>query len=512
MKKLSLLLIISLALTTTIFGQTTTTVDLNELDKYYTKMVKDWDIPSASIGIVKDGKLVFSGTYGVLEKGKEGKPDKNTLYAIASNSKAFTATIIGMLVQEGKLNWDDKVKKHLPYFALYDPWVSNEVTIRDILSHRVGLGTFSGDVIWYKANLTSEEIIKRVKYLPKNHEFRSGFGYSNVMYITAGEIIKKVTGKSWGQNVKERILTPLGMNRTITSYKKLDTQKNYATPHGRKNNDNIPIKWVDWEEVGAMGGLISSVEDVSKWMIFNLNNGRIGKDTLLTKNTRNIIWTPHNNFKVDHTTKNDFNKHFNGYGLGWGLSDYQGKLSVAHTGGFDGMITAVTLIPDENLGVVVLTNGMKSPIRAATYHALDQFLGTASIDWSDKLLKKANDKTKKDTRISDRKEKRVLNTKPSVTPKIIAGEYISDIYGKIKITQKNQQLRMEFEHTPDLSATLRHWHYDTWEIVWDQEHAWFSFGTVKFNTDNNLKITTIDFDVPNGDIFFEELKPYRASK
>lgn len=511
MKKLPLLLIILLIFTSDIFGQAETTVDLKKLDEYYAKMVKDWDIPSASIGIVKDGKLIFSGNYGVVEKGKEGKPNENTLYAIASNSKAFTSTIIGMLVQEGKLNWKDKVKKHLPYFALYDPWVSNEVTIKDLLSHRVGLGTFSGDVIWYKSTLTSEEIIKRVKYIPKNHDFRSGFGYSNVMYITAGEIIKKVTGKSWGQNVKERILNPLKMDRTITSYKQLDIKKNYATPHGRENDKNIAIDWVDWEEIGAMGGIISSVKDVSKWMIFNLNNGRIDTDTLLTKKTRNMVWTPHNNFKVDHTTKNDFNRHFNGYGLGWVLSDYQGKLSVSHSGGFDGMITAITLIPDKNLGVVVLTNGMQSPIRAATYHALDQFLGTTSIDWSSKLLEKVNSNSKKDTRISKRKESRVLNTKPSVTPKMIAGNYKSDIYGKIKISQEKELLRMEFEHTPDLSATLQHWHHDVWEILWDKKHAWFSFGTVKFNTDNNLTIKSIDFDVPNDDIFFEELKPYRIT-
>ncbi|GGX23861.1 serine hydrolase [Aquimarina muelleri] len=513
MKKLLLLFTVLLISTTNILSQTDTTVDLKKLDEYYAKMTKDWDIPSVSIGIVKDRQLVFSGSYGVKEKGKNEKPDENTLYAIASNSKAFTATIIGMLVQEGKLNWEDKVKKHLPYFALYDPWVSNEVTIRDILSHRVGLGTFSGDVIWYKANLTSEEIIKRVKYIPKAHDFRSGFGYSNVMYITAGEIIKKVTGKSWGQNVQERILDPLGMDRTITSYKKLDIKKNYATPHGREKDINIPIDWVDWEEIGAMGGIISSVKDVSKWMIFNLNNGRVGKDTLLTKNTRNIIWTPHNNYTVDHTSKNDFNKHFSGYGLGWGLSDYRGKLKASHTGGFDGMITAVTLIPDENLGVVVLTNGMKSPITAATYYALDQFLDAKPVtNWSSKLLEKTNNNNKKDTCISERKEKRVLNTKPSVTPTQIAGNYKSDIYGEIKISLEKDQLRIKFEHTPDLSATLKHWHHDVWEIVWDQKHAWFSFGTVKFNTDNNLNIKSMDFDVPNNDIFFEELKPYRVSE
>ncbi|MEM9687526.1 MAG: serine hydrolase [Bacteroidota bacterium] len=485
-------------------------VNLKQLDRYYTKMTKDWDVPSVTIGIVKDGKLVFSKSYGVLEEGKKEKPDENTLYAIASNSKAFTATIIGMLVQEGKLHWDDKVKQHLPYFEVYDKWVSREITVRDLLSHRVGLKTFSGDVIWYKSDLKSEEIVKRIRHLPKAHEFRSGYGYSNVMYITAGALIKKITGKPWSEYVKERILEPLGMNRTITTPRNLDVKTNYATPHARENGKNIPVAWEDWEEIGALGGIISSVKDLSKWIVFNLNHGIHGKDTLLTKETRNIIWTPHNNFKIDHTTKNAFNRHFNSYGLGWGLSDYHGRLRVGHTGGYDGMITAVTLIPDENLGVVVLTNGMQSPIMAATYYALDKFLGIPTKDWSAVLLEERRKKQQKDTRISDRKQKRVANTKPSLPLEAYAGSYISDIYGEIKITSQNDQLRMTFEHAADLSATLRHWHYDVWEILWDKKHAWFNFGTVKFNTDNNLEVQGMDFDVPNNDIFFEELKPYKA--
>ncbi|HSH18846.1 MAG TPA: serine hydrolase domain-containing protein, partial [Draconibacterium sp.] len=196
-------------------------VDLQKLDAYFEKTAKDWGIPGMSVGIVKDGEIVFCKGYGVLEIEKPEKPDGNTLYAIASNSKAFTTALIAMLVQEGKLNWDDKVQKYLPYFELYDPFVSRETTIKDLLCHRVGLGTFSGDVIWYKSDLTSEEIIKRLKYIPNQFNFRDGFGYSNVMYITAGEIIKKVTEKSWGQNVQERILNPLKMDRTVYSLEKL---------------------------------------------------------------------------------------------------------------------------------------------------------------------------------------------------------------------------------------------------------------------------------------------------
>ena len=512
MNKAFYLFILFLFVYTGAHSQSDTKVDLKELDNYYAKMVEDWDIPGVSIGIVKNGELIFTGNYGVMEVGKTEKPNEHTLYAIASNSKAFTSAIIGMLVQEGKLNWNDKVKKYLPYFEVYDTWVSNNVTIRDILSHRVGLGTFSGDNIWYKSVLPAEDIIKRIEYVPQAYDFRAGYGYSNLMYITAGEIIETITGKSWGDNVKERILDPLGMNRTISSITNLGSMGNYATPHVRKDENNYAIPWAKWDNVAATGGLISSVSDISKWMIFNLDNGIHGKDTLLSKETRNIVWTPHNNYYVDHTSNNDFNSHFNSYGLGWFLSDYQGRMKVSHGGGYDGMITSVTLIPDEKLGVVVLTNGPKSPTSAATYYALDKFLGVDNNkDWSSDLLVERNARMKKDTRIVDRINNRILNTKPIVQPEDFLGDYNSKIYGKISILNKNNELKLEFSHSPLLSATLTHWNYDVWQINWDHPQAWFSFGTIKINTDNNLKVTGFDFDVPNDDFFFEELKPYKKT-
>ena len=509
MKKIFTVLLLFFCLSTVTLAQVESKVDLNELDKYFKKMVSDWDVPSASIGIVKDGELIFTGNYGVMEIGKKESPNEKTLYAIASNSKAFTSAIIGMLVQEGKLNWNDKVKKHLPYFAVYDSWVSEHTTIRDLLSHRVGLGTFSGDNIWYKSDFTTKEIIERIPYVPQAYEFRAGYGYSNLMYITAGELIEAVTGKSWSTNVKERILDPLGMDRTIASVNDLDQMGNYATPHGRTNNKNHPIPWVSWDNVAATGGLISSVEDISKWMIFNLNNGVVEGDTLFSKTTRNMVWTPHNNFMVDHTTPNDFERHFNGYGLGWGLSDYHGKMKVGHTGGYDGMITAVTLIPDENIGVVVLTNGVKSPIMAATYYALDKFLGVEEKNWSEDLLKSYHESEQKDTRIADRKAKRILNTKPTVLPEDFTGTYQSDLCGKIFIRKKDEQLHLEFEHYPQLAATLTHWHYNVWEIHWDYDQAWFDFGTIKINTDHTLEVRGFEFDVPNNDFFFEEIHPIK---
>lgn len=510
MKNIKIFIILFLLVFHGVFAQTESNVDLKALDAYYAKMVKDWDLPSASIGIVKDGELIFTGNYGVLEVGKKEEPDENTLYAIASNSKAFTSAMIGMLVQEGKLDWNDKVRKYLPYFAVYDDWVSEHATIRDLLSHRIGLGTFSGDNIWYKSDQSAEEIIKHIKYVPKAYDFRAGYGYSNLMYITAGEIIRTVTGKSWGENVNERILQPLGMDRSIYSLNDLDKKGNYAIPHMRKEDKNIVIDWADWEEVAATGGLISSVADISKWMVFNMNHGIQGKDTILSPYTRNMMWTPHNNFMVDQTQANPFGRHFSGYGLGWGLSDYHGKMRVGHTGGYDGMITAVTMIPEENLGVVVLTNGTKSPIMAATYYALDQFLGLATKDWSGIYLERINTNTANDHRISDRKSKRQMNTQPTLSKDQILGKYHSDLVGNISILNQGNTLKLEFEHHPLLSATLTHWHFDTWKINWEEDHAWFSFGTIKFNSNNNQEVLGFDFDVPNDDFFFEELKPVRV--
>lgn len=480
--------------------------DFVKLDQYLAKTAAAWGTPGISVGIVKDGKLVFSKGYGLLESGKAAVPDGNTLYAIASNSKAFTSAMMAMLVQEGKIKWDDRVKKYLPYFELYDSWVSNETTIRDLLCHRVGLGTFSGDLIWYKSDMTAEEIIKRVKYLPKQFDFRSGYGYSNVMYVTAGEVIKMVTGKTWAQNVQDRILTPLAMDRTTCSLKEMEKLGNFATPHAYEHETNIPIPWTNWEEVAAMGGIISSVNDIGKWMIFNLNNGITATDTLLTPASRNTLWKMHNNYTMDYTRKNDSKTHFSGYALGWGLSDFQGRMKVSHGGAYDGMISSVTMVPDEKLGVVVLTNGLQAPTAAITNYILDAYLGLPEKDWSTEMLGRVKAGGKRDTRIADRMAKQVKGTNPSLDLEKYTGNYFSDIYGTIRVTLKENQLRVYFEHSPDLSASLEHWHYDVWKINWDKKQAWFSFGTIKFNMTNNLAITGMDFDVPNDDIFFEELK------
>lgn len=482
-------------------------VDFKKLDAYFNKAQKEWGVPGMSIGIVKDGQLVFAKGYGTQVTGKNVPITEETNFAIASNSKAFTSAIMGILVQEGKAQWTDKVRKYLPYFALYDDFVSENTTIEDLLSHRAGLGTFSGDIMWYNADFSAEQIIKNIRYLKPDYGFRDGYGYSNVMFITAGEVIKTITGKTWYENVKEKILDPLQMNRTFVNVPQIEAVGNVATPHALYGDTlHQAIGLTSWEEIASTGGLFSNVKDLSKWLIFNLKNGVVGSDTLFTAATRNNLWNLHNAFAIDRTTSNPYGARFAGYGLGWFIRDYHGKLRIYHTGGYDGMISSINMLPEESLGVIVLTNGLKAPIGSIPAYVFDAFLGRQERDWSKEDLARRDSFIKSDTRIEDLKNTRQSSTQPLVAMEDLVGTYLSDLYGEIKVRKlSGNTLEIDFMHTESLKASLSHWHYDTYQINFYKSHPWFSFGLVKFTTDASLKVTGIEFTVPNDDFWFEEL-------
>lgn len=479
-------------------------------------MVESWrkayNVPGMSVGIIYNDKVILSAGFGVLEEGKTAKADQNTLYSIASNTKAFIAASIATLVQEGRLDWDDRVQTYLPYFELYDPCVSEMMTIRDLLCHRSGLGTFSGDVIWYRSKYSAEEVVKHTAALPKAFDFRSGFGYSNVMYLAAGEVIRAVTGKSWSQYVQEKFLHPLHMDRTVTSTNALPTTVNVASPHKPEGNRNEPIDWVNWDNIGAAGGIISSADDMLKWINLQLHNGVLDQDTFFTKSLQSQMWTTHVNYPVSDRARALFGgRNFNGYGLGWGTSEYFGRQMLSHTGGYDGMYSAVTLLPGEKLGIVVLTNTMDGIGTWLSYEIIDKLLGLPQQDWQQLGL--AQDQahwSDRSARIEQRMDAHVAGTKPTLTPQEISGLYHCPVYGDIRIAEDHGQLMIDFVAAPDLKAQLSHWHYDTYRLDWTQEQAWFEFGTVQILKDNNGKPSGLLFDVPNDDIFFEEIKAVRV--
>jgi CubicO group peptidase (beta-lactamase class C family) len=486
-------------------------------DTDWKAMIESWraayNTPGMSVGIIRNGEVVFVDGTGVLEEGKAQKADKNTLYSIASNTKAFISASIAVLVHEDKIKWDDRVQKYLPYFELYDPCVSEMMTVRDLLCHRSGLGTFSGDVIWYRSNYSAEEVVKRAAELPQEFDFRSGFGYSNVMYLAAGEVIRAVTGKSWNLYVKETFLEPLEMNRTITSTNSIPSTTNVATPHKPEGDISNPIDWVNWDNMGAAGGIISSVDDMVKWMQFQMNSGIIGTDTLFSKGEQMTMWTPHVNYPVSDRARQAFGgRNFNGYGLGWGTSEYHGKQMVSHTGGYDGMYSAVTLLPGEKTGVVVLTNSMDGIGTMLSYEIIDKLLGLPQQDWKNRGLNQDKGHwADRAARIKERTDARVSGTKPTMSNATISGLYRCPLFGDIRIMEEAGKLTIDFIQAPKLKARLSHWHNDTYQLEWIEEQAWFEFGTVQITTDNNHKPSGLLFDVPNDDIFFEEIKAVRVT-
>lgn len=472
--------------------------------QYLEKARTDWGVPGMAVAIVKDGEVVFSQGFGQLKTGGNAAVDGDTQFAIASNTKAFVASALATLVAKGQISWDDKVSKYLPYFQLYDAYASSETTIRDLLCHRAGLGTFSGDVIWYKSDFTAKEVIKRIQYVPQAYSFRSGYGYSNLMFITAGEVIRTVTGKSWAAYIDANFVQPLQMGRTLTSVNQIKSNDNVASPHKPVGDKNKSIAWVDWDNMGAAGGIISSVNDMAKWMMMNLNSGVWQGDTLLAKTQQNILWTPHNNFVLSEKSRNDIpGRHFTGYGLGWGLYDYYGRMVVTHSGGYDGMYSRVAMMPDEQLGIVILTNSMSGITFPLTMKLINDFIEEDKRDWSQEFLNRPSNG--KDP-VKERKVARIANTKPSLSLENYTGAYDAPMHGDIEVKEENDQLRLYFDRAPQLSATLKHWHNDTWEIIWDETHAWFDFGTVQFELDHNAKVSGMEIDVPNYDIFFHEIE------
>lgn len=456
-----------------------------------------FDTPGFAIGVIKDGVVVLSEGFGTRTLGIDAPVDGNTLFAIASNSKAFISTALADLHKMGKVDLDAPVQQYLPYFQLYDEYVSQHTTVRDLLCHRVGLGTFSGDAIWYKSNKSAEEIIKQIRHLPQAYEWRAGYGYTNLMYITAGEVIRAVTGQSWAEYIQQQFLIPLGMGRTQTGVSKLDQLSNVATPHISHRN-NLPIAWAPWESSGAAGGIISSTNDMLRWIEIQLNQGTEDVYTIFSSAAQAQCMRPHNPLggRLNLTSA----------GLGWFLYERGGHTVVTHSGGYDGMYSRVLLVPDLDLGIVVLTNSMTGLSSALANYVRDSYLALDTDNWLHNAAERERTNRQQwQDKINAPKEARQLGTSPSVDPAQLIGKYHDPLYGDIIIREEADGMELHFPTAPTLDATLTHWHYDTWALNWKEVHAWFENGTIRFTFDNDQNPTGIEFSVPNDDIFFEEL-------
>jgi CubicO group peptidase (beta-lactamase class C family) len=438
---------------------------LDGFDAYVAKAVKDWKVPGLAIAVVKDDSLVFAKGYGVREIGKPDPVDANTRFAIGSTTKAMTVAALGMLVDEGKLKWDDKVTKYVPDFELSDPWVTRELTVRDLLTHRAGLG--NADLLWAGADYPDSAIFRRVRYLPLAYSMRSGFIYQNIMYALAGEVVHRVSGMPWEQFLRTRIFAPLGMNATEPLLASLAGQPNVATPHAEIDDTMRVVKNRTVDPVKAAGSVWSSVNDMSKWMRFILDSGRANGKQLLATSTVHEILSPQTIADRGLYPALDLSKpHFFLYGLGWFLQDYDGQAVAMHTGSIDGMSAIIALIPDKKLGVYVLANGDHAELRhALMYTVFDRYSGSSAHDWSKELLAYF-DKQEADAREAQKKAeaRHVTDTHPSLPIARYVGTYSNPTYGDVVITATGDTLHAHFGSAYD--GSLSHWQYDTFRAQW----------------------------------------------
>jgi CubicO group peptidase (beta-lactamase class C family) len=483
---------------------------LKEIDEYAAKAGREWQVPGFAVAIVKDDKVVFAKGYGVRELGKPERVDPDTLFAIASNTKAFTAAALALLVDEGKLSWDDPVTKHLPGFQLHDPFTTRELTVRDLLSHRSGLATFGGDLLWYETNYPRAEIIRRVRHLKPATSLRSAFGYQNIMFIAAGEIVPAVTGKSWDDFLRERLFAPLRMTRTTTKHAVLMSAPNVATPHNELDGRVRVIDYGNVDNAGGAGAINSSVREMAEWLRLQLGRGRYEGKQIFNAPRSREMWTPHTVMSGISEAAERFNPtvHFNLYGLGWGLNDYHGRLVVWHGGGLDGMTSRVALLPEENLGVVVLTNSETSLSNVVSNKTFDVFLGLPKRDWSADYL--ARTKANRERAAAEAKkleEARVPNTRPSLALSAYAGNYAGPMFGDARVTEEGGRLVVRLVPSPNFVGDLEHWHFDTFRIKWREGVVYpFPRGFVTFVLDPQAKVTEMKIDVPNPDFDFKELE------
>jgi CubicO group peptidase (beta-lactamase class C family) len=477
------------------FASAQTTGPPPDLDSFVTRAMKTFEVPGVAVAIVKDGQVVLAKGYGVRKLGEPAPVDADTLFGIASNSKAFTSAALAMLVDEHKIEWDNPVIRYLPQLHLYDAYATRELTVRDALSHRSGLGKGAGDLLfWPDTTLTREDVVARTGYIQPASSLRSGYAYNNLMFVVAGQIIPAVTGKSWEEFIRERILIPLGMTSTRISSVGFKPGDNVAYPHSRGwrlEGPLTPVPMTRDDVWAAAAGIKTSANDLSKWVIAQLNHGKINDNQrLFSEEQQRQMWAPTTVVPISEPPEplKALKAKFSTYGLGWAQRDYHGREIISHSGGLTGMVTAVQLVPEENLGMIVLTNQEESgAFSSILYHILDYYLGAVQTDWISAYhaarvaeIKRANDAEKKAA------DACVANSRPSLELARYAADYSDPWYGEVRMNLENGKLVLDMAHTPSMIADLQHYQYDTFKAVFRDKTVPDAFVTFVLNAEGEV--------------------------
>jgi CubicO group peptidase (beta-lactamase class C family) len=480
-----------------------------DFDRYVARVMETFEVPGVAVAIVKDGQVVLARGYGVRKLGERTAVDAETLFGIASNTKAFTATALGLLVEDGVLEWDAPVVRYLPWFQLSDPYVTRELTVRDLLVHRSGLGLGAGDLLWWpESDYGRAEIARRIRHLSLATSFRSAYAYDNVLYLIAGEVIEALSGHSWEDFVSKRILAPVGMTGSNVTHSSAGIEGNAAATHARVDGTVRPIAPFLSDNTNPAGGINSNATDMAKWMIVQLDSGRLADGTrLFTSATTVQLWSMVTPIPIGTSAPElaPLRANFLGYALGFQVNDYRGRKLVSHTGGLPGYVSKVAMIPDLRLGVAVLTNQESgAAFGAISYRVLDHYLG-ATHDWlaayravttrAEWLMASAEQRTT---------AQRDSSSRPALPLSGYAGTYTDAWYGDVEIALEGDHLSIRFSRTPKLTGALEHWQYDTFIARWyDRELRADAFVTFQLEPEGGIDRVKMRAVSPATDFSFD---------
>jgi CubicO group peptidase (beta-lactamase class C family) len=440
-------------------------LDTSSIDKLVEDAMKAWQVPGAAVAIVQGDKVVHLKGYGVKALGSSEAVTPDTLFAIGSTTKAFTTTAMAMLVDEGKMGWDDPVRKHVEYFRLSDPLANEYVTMRDIVCHRTGLGRH--DLLWYGSPWSREEIIRRIGLVKLSQPLRSAYQYQNIMFLTAGQAVGLISKSTWEDFIQKRIFDPLGMTGANFSIRDAARAADHATPHNRNGQGKVEvIPWRNIDNIAPAGAINAGVRDLSRWVQFQLGDGTMEGKRLVSKASLDETHTPQMLVRVDPASAQHTETTFSSYGLGWGISDYRGHLLIAHGGGIDGFLTNIILIPKAKIGIVVLSNLSPTPFTGVVGRGLvDLLLGLSKKDWvaiANEQMKKA-EMAGKIAQLG-REAKRHKDTKPSRDLAAYTGAYEDPAYGTANVSVEQGALVFKWSN---FKSKLDHFHFDTFTAKGD---------------------------------------------
>jgi CubicO group peptidase (beta-lactamase class C family) len=495
-----------------------------DFDNYVKRVMETFTVPGLSVAIVKDGKIVLAKGYGVRRMGDPTPVDGRTRFGIASNTKLFTATALALLVEEGRIEWDKPVTTYLPGFAMSDPYVTHELTVRDLLVHRSGLGLGAGDLLWWPpSTYNRKEIAQRIRYIPLATSFRSAYAYDNVLYLVAGELIEAVSGQPWEDFVRTRILRRVGMNDSDVRHSGAMERGNVAGTHAEVNDTVRPVAPFTSDNTNPAGGIMAGAADMARWLLVQLDSGKVGDGSrLFSPGSAKELWrevtpTPIGGIPGNLPELAHLRATMAGYALGLGVRDYRGYILRQHTGGLPGYLSKVAMIPDLRLGVAVLTNQESgAAFDAITYRVLDYYIGAKSPDYP-VLFQRIVQQNRQKIRSAEQQAgaTRDSTAGPSLPLSRYAGTYRDAWYGDVKVTEERGGLAIRFTRTPSLVGDLLHWQHDTFLARWrDRELRADAFATFWLNADgtiHQLRIVpaseSVDFSFDFQDLVLKPVKP-----